>query len=158
MSTTLLKTEFLRRHQLTFPEKVSGVDDLGLFLEIAAQGGVFGYLEERLVARRLHSRNLSKDHYNRFAQRTVLYAELLERLTDLRPAQRAALAWGLRDAQFRLGECAWAELQLRRARQYFRAAVGLDPVGRRALRCYLLSWLPTAAVRGLRAARLATTG
>jgi glycosyltransferase involved in cell wall biosynthesis len=157
MSTTLFKTAFLHRHGLTFPESVSGVDDVGLLLEIAARGGVFGHSEERLVARRLHAHNLSKNHYNRFAQRAVLYADLLERLQDAQPTHRAALEWGLRDARFRLGECAWADLQLSAARRYFRSAVGLDRLGRRALRAYLLSLLPVAAVRGLRAAKQATT-
>src|SRR5262249_36246757 len=134
MSTTFFKSAFLRHHGLTFPERVSGVDDVGLFLEIAARGGVFDHLDECLVARRLHAHNLSKNHYNRFAQRAVLYADLLERLKEARPTHRAALAWGLRDARFRLGECAWAELQLREARRHFRAAAGLDRLGGRALR------------------------
>src|SRR5262245_60157439 len=45
-SSTLVKRTFLREHSLSFLEPVSGVEDLGLFLEIAAKGGRFGFLDE----------------------------------------------------------------------------------------------------------------
>ena len=91
MSTVLLKAAFLKAHGLAFPEGTSGVDDVGLLLKIAAQGGVFACQEERLTYRRLHARNLSKVHFNRFAKRVALYGQLLESLADARPEYRRAL-------------------------------------------------------------------
>jgi glycosyltransferase involved in cell wall biosynthesis len=153
MSTTLIRTGFLREHGLSFPEDVSGVDDVGLFLEICARGGQFACVDEPLARRRLHRGNYSKNHYNRFAKRVILYKDLLRRLPDAAPAHRRALRRGLRDAHFRVGECAWAALDMAEARRQFRRSLAADVRGLRAALYWALSYMPRGVVRGLRGAK-----
>jgi glycosyltransferase involved in cell wall biosynthesis len=135
MSTVCIRHEFLRSHNLALIEAASGVDDIGLFLEIAAHGGTFACLDEVLVSRRLHDSNLSKSHWNRFARRCVLYRELLVRLADAPPRYRRELHWGLRHAHYRVGEWWWERHQPGAAAEHFRQALGWDGVGLRA-RCW----------------------
>ncbi|MCC6416950.1 MAG: glycosyltransferase [Gemmataceae bacterium] len=153
MSTTLIRAAFLRAYGLSFFEPASGVDDVGLFLEVCVRGGKFGRLDEPLTRRRLHPNNTSKNHYNRFARRIVLYEELLRRLPEASATHRRELRRGLRDAHFRVGECAWGDLDLTQARQHFRRALGPEAHGARALLCLALSYLPRRALRGLRAVK-----
>jgi glycosyltransferase involved in cell wall biosynthesis len=153
MSTTLIRAAFLREHGLSFPEAVSGVDDVGLFLEICARGGKFACVDERLARRRLHRGNYSKNHYNRFAKRIILYEDLLGRLSDAAPAHRRALRRGLRDAHFRVGECAWAALDMPEARRQFRRSLAADVRGLRAILYWGLSFLPRGVLLGLRGAK-----
>jgi len=149
MSTVLVRADFLRRHCLDFDTAASGVDDIGLFLQIAALGGRFGYVDAILTRRRLHAHNLSKVHLNRFEKRIVLYGHLLERLSDAAPKHRQALRWGLRHAHFCVGEWHWGQQRLDRARQHFRAAWGADRVGCRAALFGLASCLPGSLVQRL---------
>jgi len=155
MSTVVIKTAFQKAHVLAFPEGTSGVDDVGLLLEIAARGGVFACQKERLARRRLHARNLSKVHWNRFAKRVALYGQLLDRLTDARPEHRRALHWGLRHAHFLTGECFWGDGDRRTAARHFRAAWGWDVVGAQALLYGAACHLPGRTAERLRAAKRA---
>ncbi len=151
MSTVLLRADFLRRHQLSFIEQTSGVDDLGLLLEIAANGGKFGFIDEALCWRRLHEANLSKVHYHRFAQRIVLYRTLLRRLEHAAGSHREDLARGLRDAHFRVGECHWDRADMVQARHHFLGAANADLPGLRAFALFLAArLLPCAAIQVLR--------
>lgn len=140
MSTVLLRRAFLREHKLSFSAPASGVDDLGILLEIAAQGGKFGCVEEALTLRRLHDHNLSKDHCHRFARRAQLYGELLDRWPAR--AHRRVLRWGLRHAHFCLGEHALGQRDMKQARAHLRRGVGLDGIGARAAAHLLASFLP----------------
>ncbi len=150
MTTTLLRASFLREHGLSFLESVSGVDDVGLFLEIRARGGRFGWVDEKLARRRIHEHNYSKNHHNRFARRVVLYEELLRRLPGAAPAHLRALRRGLREAHFLVGECAWAEGDMPEARRHFLAGWSPSARGARALLYWALSYLPNGALRRLR--------
>ncbi|MBY0522957.1 MAG: glycosyltransferase family 2 protein [Gemmataceae bacterium] len=143
MSTILMRREFLNQHGLSFFAPASGVDDLGLLLEIAAHGGRFACLDEALTRRRLHGGNLSKDHCNRFARRVALYEELLRHMTDHR--QRRLLHWGLRHAHFCLGEHALGQRNRLQARAHLRRGIGADTVGVRAAAHFLASCLPPIA-------------
>lgn len=149
MSTVCVRAAFLREQRLAFVESASGVDDIGLFLEILGRQGRWAFLDEVLVSRRLHQSNLSKSHYNRFAKRCVLYRELLERLKQATPAQRRALRWGLRDAHYRVGEFWWGELDLARAAEHFDRALGADWLGFRAALRAGLCRLPCRVVAAL---------
>lgn len=151
MSTVAVRAAFLAAHGLRFLESASGVDDLGLLLEASARGAVFTCQEERLARRRLHAHNLSKVHHHRFAQRVVLYEELLRRLADAPPSQQAHLRWGLRDAHFRVGEWHWGQDDRRAALGHFRAALGADRIGLRAAAYAAACYLPGPAARGARA-------
>jgi glycosyltransferase involved in cell wall biosynthesis len=150
MSTVLIRSSFVREHSLTFPEDVSGVDDLGLLLEVVERKGQFGCIDERLTRRRLHTRNLSKDHHNRFSTRVRLYAQLLARFAGAQPAYKKALRWGWRHASFCLGEWHWGQGDPTTAREYFRQAWGADRLGLRSLSYSAASCLPAGAVRWLR--------
>lgn len=167
MSTVIIKSEFLKKHGLAFPEGTSGVDDVGLLLEIAARNGMFAFQDESLVRRRLHTHNLSKDQSNRFSRRVALYSGLLSRLADVRPEHRQALWWGLRHAHFRTGECLWGAGDRRAACPHFRQAFGWDRVGLQSLVYGAACCLPDWAGRMLRqtkrfvrraAARISSTG
>jgi glycosyltransferase involved in cell wall biosynthesis len=138
VSTVCLRRAFLTAHDLSFMTAASGVDDIGLFLEIAARGGVFAHLDEVLVSRRLHDSNLSKEHWHRFVKRCVLYRELLDRLSDAPASYRRELCWGLRQAHYQVGEWRWGHGQRAEAAALLRQAVGWDSLGIRA-RC--LAWL-----------------
>lgn len=144
MSTIVARRHFLERHHLSFSVNASGVDDVGLFLEIADRGGKFGFIDEKLAFRRLHQTNVSKCHYNRFKKRICLYQALAERIR--RPEHRRALAWGLRAAHFRVAEWHWGHLELGTARESFRKAQGLDYLGLRAAGLRLASQLPRPMV------------
>jgi glycosyltransferase involved in cell wall biosynthesis len=153
MSTVLLRAHFLRAHAISFCERASGVDDIGLFLEIAAANGRFGLLNERLTRRRLHDGNLSKVHRHRFEKRIVLYQYLLQRLANATPGQRRALDWGLRHAHWTVGECQWGELDREAARVHFARAIGLDWLGIRALLYGMVARLPAGFVLRLQQAK-----
>jgi glycosyltransferase involved in cell wall biosynthesis len=153
MSTVLIRAEFLHRHQLRFIEPASGVDDIGLLLEISALGGRFGCLDECLTFRRLHTGNTSGVHYQRFARRIVLYRELLDRFTGAPAHQRRLLRWGLRQACWRVGEWHWGRLQIAQAREHFQEAVGWDGVGFRAGAYALACGLPLSVIRSMQQAK-----
>jgi glycosyltransferase involved in cell wall biosynthesis len=155
MSSVLLRAEFLRTNEISFCERASGVDDVGLFLEIAATNGRFGFLNERLTRRRLHDGNLSKVHRHRFEKRIVLYQYLVQRLADPAPAQRRALEWGLRHAHWTVGECQWGEFDREAARVHFARAIGLDWLGIKAILYGTVAWLPAGLVQRLQQAKRA---
>lgn len=147
MSTVLMSRRYLVQQQLAFFEPASGVDDVGMFLEIADRGGKFGLIDQRLTYRRLHPNNLSKCHLHRFEKRVCLYRALADRIA--RPQHRRALSWGLRDACFRVAEWHWGQLELEPARQHFRQAQGFDRLGLRAAGLRLASRLPRPMVHWL---------
>lgn len=153
MSTVLLKADFLKRHRLSFYEPASGVDDIGLFLEILARGGHFGLLHECLARRRLHERNLSKAHHHRFEKRALLYRYLLDRLAHATPEQKRMLRWALRHAHWEVGESHWGRLDLSQARHHLDQAIGFDSLGRKALLFALAARLPVGVARGMQWAK-----
>ena len=129
MSTIMIRSSFLKESGLRF-QNYSGIDDLGLFLEMMMSGVEFGYLPERLTMRRMHGNNFSSNYHRRFEQRKRLYADLLERPPAGRtPAQQAALAAGLQDARYRVGECLWEALDLKHARKEFIGTLSLNGRG-----------------------------
>jgi glycosyltransferase involved in cell wall biosynthesis len=152
-TTSLVRRDFLLRHSLSFPEprEISGVEDVGLFLEIADRGGRFGFVDRPLARRRLHASNISGDHFRRFTRRIALYERLLG--TIRQAEHRRWVSFGLRDAHFRVAECHWADLDLAQARTHFRAATGWDGLGAKAALYRGLARLPRWLVRGLRRAR-----
>lgn len=153
-SATMIRASVLKESGLRFMEDVHIGEDLGLFLEIMLNGGRFAYLPEPLTRRRMHGSNVSQDHRYRFTQRQGLYTKLLQRYgAKASPEWRAALEWGLRDAEFRLGECCWAEYDMRSARRHFRASLGADPRGLKAAAYWLLSALPAGAIAWARSAK-----
>lgn len=155
-STVCVRSAFLREHRLAFIEAASGVDELGLFMEMAARGGRFAFLDEVVVSRRLHEKNISKKHYNRFEKRCVLYARLQERLPNLSPANRQALDRGLRHAHFKTGECYWGEGDRRAALDHFRQARGWDGLGAQAAFYAAACRLPDRLAGRLRALKRLT--
>jgi glycosyltransferase involved in cell wall biosynthesis len=156
MSTVLMRRRWLESQQLRFFEPASGVDDVGLFLEVADRGGRFGVIKEQLSFRRLHATNLSKSHCHRFQKRICLYRHLLERLD--KPEHRRSVRRGLRDACYRVAEWHWGRLELEPARQYFRQARGLDRLGLRAGGFELASRLPRPVVGCLQKTKRALVG
>ena len=158
-SATMVRTAALNQRGLRFMEDVHVGEDLGLFLEIMLSGGRFAYLAEPLTRRRMHDSNVSQDHAYRFDQRRVLYSRLLEKYAGkCTPEQREVLEWGLRDAHFRLGECAWAGFEMQQARRHFRKAWGADGPGVLAMAYSVLSWLPRGAIGAARSVKRALTG
>jgi glycosyltransferase involved in cell wall biosynthesis len=157
-TTSLVRRDFLVRHALSFPEPrdISGVEDVGFFLEIADRGGRFGFVDRPLARRRLHPSNISGDHFRRFTRRIALYERLLG--TIRRPEHRRWVSFGLRDAHFRVAECHWADLDLPSARKHFRAATGWDRLGLRAALYRAACLLPRGLVRWLRRARRPSAG
>jgi glycosyltransferase involved in cell wall biosynthesis len=149
MSTVVVSAHFLERHSLRFIEDASGVDDLGLFLEIAAHGGTFAVQRETLARRRLHAHNLSKVHVHRFVKRVCLYTALQQRLPGLSARHAKALADGLRDAHFRVGEWDWGQGEPIAALDHFKRALGLDRLGLKASLYAAASALPRPIARGL---------
>ena len=150
MSTVLVRADFLRRHGLRLVETASGVDDIGLFLEIAARGGRFGLVPQQLARRRLHQNNLSKNHFNRFSRRIALYGELLDRLPHATAAQRAHLQRGLRQAHYRVGEWHWGRGEPALAARHWSEAHGCDALGLRVALYAAAAKLPHGLIRGLR--------
>lgn len=149
MSATMVRLEFLREYGLQFQE-YAGIDDLLLFLEILRRGGRFAYLPEPLTWRRMHPGNFSGNHRRRFEQRALMYRMMLKEFQNLSREQRSAVVLGLRDAQFRVGECDWEEMNLVQARREFFQSIGIDKRGCQALVYGLLSFLPSAAIAGIR--------
>jgi hypothetical protein len=150
MSTFLLRSAFLREHDLRFCEVACGVDELPLLLRIAAKGGGFGYLPEKLTFRRLHTTNLSQNHLNRFQMRIVAYGRLLQDLNGASAAFRGIVRAGLRDAHFRVGEWFWGNGDLNEARYHFRRSVYPNKLGMKGLMFFGLTWLSPALIRNLR--------
>lgn len=152
-SATMIEAGFLRRIRARFSSH-SGIEDIGLFLEIMAAGGKFGYLAAPLTRRRIHGGNISLQHRNRFALRAQLYGEWLRKpLHPITAGQRRALRAGLRDARYRVAECDWAELQLPAARKGFLHSLGLDGRGLRGLAYAGLSLAPARWIERLRSRR-----
>jgi glycosyltransferase involved in cell wall biosynthesis len=149
MSTVMIRLNFLRENSLRFQE-FAGIDDLFLFLEILRRGGRFAYLPRPLTWRRMHAGNFSGNHRRRFEERARLYRTMLAEMADLTTDQRRALKLGLRDAQYRVAECNWEDLQFPEARKQFLQCVGPDKRGLRALAYSFLSFLPRASIMGLR--------
>jgi glycosyltransferase involved in cell wall biosynthesis len=145
-STVVVRGDFLRRYGLRFHPKASCAEDLSLFLEIYLHGGNFGRLDEPLARRRLHAANSSGSHYNRFFQRIVVYGDLLRRYPDAPPRTRKLLRAGLRDANFRVGELHWGQLELQTARAYFRAGIGPDFAGLHCGCFWILTFAPKQAI------------
>jgi glycosyltransferase involved in cell wall biosynthesis len=141
MSTVMIRAAFLREHGIRFHPDASGVDDLWLLLAIRLRGGHFAGLDERLVKRRLHGANLSDNHYNRFSRRLTIYRDLIQCFPEAPARTRRLLAAGRRDANFRVGEWHWGQLDLRKARGFLRCGIGLD---RRGIKSFFF-WLSTAA-------------
>jgi glycosyltransferase involved in cell wall biosynthesis len=152
-STVLVRKALLEKLHVRFTEENLGVEDVGFYLEIMAKGGRFGFLDEPLLLRRLHGQNLSKDHYNRFHKRIVLYLNLLNRLPFANSEQRQLLRWGLRHAHWCVGEWHWGRLELDEAREHFAQALGTDGVGRRALLYGMAACLPATLANALRQAK-----
>jgi len=158
-SATMIRTAALKECGLRFMDDVHIGEDLGLFLELMLHGGRFAYLPEPLTRRRMHAANVSADHRLRFSQRLLLYSKLLQRYgTTARPAWREALEWGRREAEFRLGECCWADFEMRAARSHFRASWGADARGLKAAAYSLVSLLPAGWIARARAAKRRLAG
>ena len=153
MSTVMLRRSFIDAHNIRFHETASGVDEISLLLEICYYGGKIAFIPERLARRRLHARNLSKDHLNRFSKRLEVYSDLLQRLPNADGEFRALVRRGLRHASFRVGEWFWGNLQLPEARPYLAAAVAPDKVGLRSAVIWPFTYLPASLIRRLRAAK-----
>ena len=155
MSTVMLRRSFVDAHNIRFHETASGVDEITLLLEICYYGGKLGFIPERLAQRRLHARNLSKDHLNRFSKRIEVYSDLLQRLPNADSEFRAILRRGLRQASFRVGEWYWGNLQGAEARPYLLTAVGPDRTGLHSAAIWPLTYLPHPVIRMLRALKAA---
>lgn len=155
MSATMIKKSFLREKGLRFPNYF-GIDDVGLFLMMLAEGGKFGYLPEPLTMRRMHDANTSSNHRRRFEQRQLMYRDMLQtdRLGAYRdrytPEQKSALQQGLRDATYRVAECDWEDCNFTKARQGFFQAVAMDSRGMHALAYGSLALLPAGFLVKLR--------
>lgn len=150
MSTTMIRTSFLRSNHLRFP-KYLGLDDLALFLESMIEGGKFGYLPEPLTRRRMHDSNFSGNHRRRIEQRFLLYTEMLEQCrARCTPQMVTALVLGVRDTRYRMGECYWEDLNLRKARSEFFHAVTPDARGMKSLAYCLMTILPSRLIAAMR--------
>jgi glycosyltransferase involved in cell wall biosynthesis len=149
-STIMMRGDFLRQHGLRFHPTASCAEDLSLFFEIHLHGGRFAKLEDRLVRRRLHNSNSSGNHYNRFFQRLTVYGDLLRRYPNAARRSRRVLLAGLHDANFRVGEWHWGELDMRTARGYFRNGAGLDRSGIRCCFSWALTFAPKPAILTLK--------
>lgn len=150
-STTMVRTDFLKKTGLRFPVDIGIGEDLSLFLSILVEGGKFGYLAEKLTMRRMHESNVSANHRKRFEQRKLLYTKMLRISSDRYSAeQKQALRLGLQDARYRVGECLWKDFELREARREFSHAVSLDRRGLTAIAYALLTFLPKEVIARLR--------
>jgi glycosyltransferase involved in cell wall biosynthesis len=155
-STTMVRRDFLEDGP-RFPPDIQIGEDLGFFLDAIAQGAVFAYLPERLTKRRLHENNISGNHQRRFEQRQKLYGGMLARRpSPFNREQRDALRMGLRDAEYRVGECRWRDLELAEARAHFFRAANVSPRGMRAAAYGLLSFLPPSVISSLRGLKKAS--
>lgn len=157
MSTVMIRRSFIDAYNIRFHEMASGVDEISLLLEICFYGGKISFIPERLARRRLHERNLSKDHLNRFSKRILLYSDLLHRLPETDGKFRPIINRGLRHASFRLGEWYWGNLELREARPYLTAAVATDKVGFRSAVIWSCTYLPIRLIRVLRKTKAAVS-
>lgn len=149
-STVMIRRDFLRQHRIGFHPAASCAEDMSLFLEIYLLGGKIGKLDEPLAKRRLHSSNTSGNHYNRFLQRLTVYRDLLEKYPDAPHQARNLLRAGLRDANFRVGEWHWGQLELDTARDYFRKGIGFDADGLRCFWFWALTLAPKEAILTLK--------
>ena len=150
-STVMIKRSFLKEKGLRFPTGILNVEDLGLFLQIMAAGGRFGYLPEKLTLRRMHESNLSGIHRRRFEQRKLLYSDLLRQSPNRYTAdQKSALSLGLRDAAYRVAECEWQDFNFSKARQEFFKTIALDRQGIQSLAYGMLTLLPSGFIGAMR--------
>src|SRR5205814_9576664 len=94
--------------------------------------------------------NSSGNHYNRFFQRLIVYGDLLRRYPNAASRSRRVLLAGLHDANFRVGEWHWGELDMRTARRYFRNGAGLDRSGLRWCFSWALTFVPKPAILPLK--------
>jgi glycosyltransferase involved in cell wall biosynthesis len=147
-STILVRKQVLETFDVRFTEANLGVEDVGFYLEVMAKGGRFGFLDEPLLLRRLHEHNLSKDHFNRFHKRIVLYRRLLTCL-PLTSEQKKLLVWGLRHAHWCVGEWHWGRLELAEAQRHLDQAISVDLLGFKSLLFALAARLPAQIARRL---------
>ena len=146
MSTIMIRAEFLREHSIRFHDDASGVDDLYLLLGIYLKGGTFARLDDRLVKRRLHSGNLSGNHYNRFAGRIRVYGDLMRNYPAVPSRVHRLLVHGVRDANFRVGEWHWGQLELQKARSFLWAGIGFSRTGIKSSLLWGLTFVPMRLV------------
>jgi glycosyltransferase involved in cell wall biosynthesis len=146
MSTVMVRAHFLRERNIRFHQGASGVDDVWLLLAIYLSGGAFAALDERLAKRRLHTANLSANHFNRFSGRLTVYRELMLGFPGAPARMRRLLAAGLRDANFRVGEWHWGQLDLRKARGFLRAGMGFGRTGIKSFALWVFTHAPTSFV------------
>jgi glycosyltransferase involved in cell wall biosynthesis len=141
-STVMVRRDFLQRHGIHFHATASCAEDVSMFLEIYLHGGEICRMNELLARRRLHDSNSSGDHYNRFLQRLTIYGELLQRYRNAPPRAREVIEAGLRDANFRVAERYWGDLDLQKARNHFRAAMAFDAIGIRSSCLWAFTFAP----------------
>ena len=145
-SSVVVRRDFVQQNGIRFHPSASCAEDLSMFLEIVLHGGSICSLNDRLVRRRLHGSNASGDHYNRFFQRLTVYEDLLRRFPDMPSSVRKVVRAGLRDANFRVADRHWGELDLPPARKHFRSAMAFDSWGRHAALLWALTFAPKQAL------------
>lgn len=104
-STVMIRSAFLKEHDIQFIKLPPGVDDLGVFLQILMCGGNIRFLDEPLVIRRMHQSNQSSNYLQRFQRRVTLYTYLLERYRHkVKGKYLCDIRWGLADAAYRVAD------------------------------------------------------
>ena len=126
-STVMLRKAFLVEHGIQVDTQSGSVDDIGLFLEIAARGGRFGWIDRVTTFRRMHDQNFSRGHLKRFTSRIPMYHRLLARCQNAPADWKREVRKALADAEFRVGEHHFGLTELATARVHFRRALEADP-------------------------------
>ncbi|MFC1809624.1 glycosyltransferase [Candidatus Omnitrophota bacterium] len=143
-STVMMRVEFLEKFNIRFINSPPGADDIGVLLEMLIYGGSFGYIDEPLVTRRMHSSNQSSDYLWRFQQRVALYSYILEKhqkkAKDSGSNKRdlKAVKWGLSDAACRTADHTFETGESTYLRSLYVKAWILCPLKMKALIKYVL--------------------
>jgi len=134
---------------LRFRRELTQFQDIDFFMRLNLRYPI-ATIKEKLVDRRLHEGNRSKDHYKRFFNRTVAFSKILSDGTPLTAGQRRSIRRLLAFAQSKVGGCHWGRFDMKEARRWYWKALRFDAVGIDALLHVILSFLPVRFIALLR--------
>ncbi|RJP72360.1 MAG: glycosyltransferase family 2 protein [Candidatus Abyssobacteria bacterium SURF_17] len=132
-----------------FDEKLLNFQDIDFFMRLNLRCRM-GIMKEKLVERRLHPGNVSKNHYRRFYYRTLAFKKILDDGTALTSGQRKRIRRLLAFSCLKVGDCYWDSLDLNEARSWYGRAIRFDHIGADALLHAMLTFLPAEFITSLR--------
>jgi glycosyltransferase involved in cell wall biosynthesis len=150
-STFMLRKAFLDSHCILPDPEAIDKDDIQVLMEILGKGGEIAVLDKVTARRRMHSSNISNDHFKRFSRRIMTYRNLLRRCADFDESWKKSVSRALSDSEFYTGEWYWGQGQVRKSREHFSNAINAYFWNWRARLYLIFGLLPQAVVSRLRA-------